>query len=61
MKAQKIKPYYVAVEFTQGDKLGRVEIWKDYDPNFVCADVFDSTSIDGLACDLRNAYGEAAQ
>ncbi len=26
-----------------------------------CADVFDSTSIDGLACDLRNAYGEAAQ
>lgn len=26
-----------------------------------CADVFDSTSIDGLACDLRRAYGEAAQ
>ena len=24
-----------------------------------CADVFDSTSIDGLACDLRNAYSEA--
>ena len=35
MKAQKIKPYYVAVEFIQGDKFGRVEIWKDYDPNFV--------------------------
>tara|TARA_R110002020_G_scaffold114992_1_gene264486 strand:+ start:348 stop:590 length:243 start_codon:yes stop_codon:yes gene_type:complete len=26
-----------------------------------CADVFDSTSIDGLACDLRNAYQEATQ
>lgn len=26
-----------------------------------CADVFDSTAIDGLACDLRRAYGEAAQ
>lgn len=26
-----------------------------------CADVFDSTAIDGLACDLRNAYGRADQ
>tara|TARA_R110002020_G_scaffold335360_1_gene550519 strand:- start:34 stop:276 length:243 start_codon:yes stop_codon:yes gene_type:complete len=26
-----------------------------------CADVFDSTVIDGLACDLRRAYGRAAQ
>jgi len=24
-----------------------------------CVNVFDSTAIDGLACDLRRAYGEA--
>jgi len=34
-KRRKCKPYFIAIEFVQGPKLGKREIWKDYDLNHV--------------------------